>query len=150
MDQYYFSSLKPSSKKEQHTQSSLHSECINSTVCEKNREACNELIESKIKLSVLNLKLWIVTSIVLFLVSTGGTFVCAIRSYGKIEQRVDTITENQKALETSVESLRQEIWKLIPTGRYRTTAPSSLPSTENRNDESNEAFNNGTVANASR
>jgi hypothetical protein len=145
MDQYYFSNLKPSPStvlKQQKKEDS----CVDISVCEKNRESCNELIESKIKLSVLNLKLWIVTSVVLFLISTGGTFVCAVKSYGKIEQRVDTITENQKALETTVESLRQEIWKLIPIGRSRTpTTPTGMV-----NNENNETPASGTVTNASR
>lgn len=146
MDQYYFSNLKPSSLSSTTTaqKQKKESSCIDISVCEKNRESCNELIESKIKLSVLNLKLWIVTSVVLFLISTGGTFICAVKSYGKIEQRVDTITENQKALETTVESLRQEIWKLIPIGRQRTSTTGVV------NNEDNEASINGTVANASR
>lgn len=116
-------------------------EFINTTVCEKNRQSCSELIESKIKLSIINLKLWIVTSIVIFLISTGSTFVCAIRSYAKIEQKVETISEEQKANNKVIENFRQELWKIIPIGRYREMGE------ESNNNENNKIIYNRTASN---
>ncbi len=109
MNQYLFSNRPILSQKKPSEE-----KLVSQSSCEQVRNSCHEITESKIKLSVLNLKLWIVTSVVMFLVGTGSTFVCGIRSYAKIEERVDTISSNQKSLETIVDSLRKEIWKLSP------------------------------------
>jgi len=119
MDQYYYSTFKP--QRVQKPENEKQEITVLRTECERIRTSCNELIDSKIKLSVLNLKLWIVTSVVMFLLGTGSTFVCGLRSYGKIEEKVETISENQQAQEKQIEALRQEIWKIIPIGRYATS-----------------------------
>ena len=109
---------------------------MTATDCEHTRHSCNELIESKIKLSVLNLKLWIVCAVVMFLVGTGSTFVCGLRSYGRIEEKVEAISKNQEANSAQIESLRQEVWKLVPVGRYHPSAQNVQPEEGNNNNES--------------
>lgn len=87
---------------------------VTSSQCEKNRTSCSELVDSKIKLSILTLKLWVITSVVLFFFSAGSTFVCTARWTGKIEEKVDATSKQVEALDDVVEALRQEVWKLTP------------------------------------
>lgn len=81
---------------------------------EHEKEIINESIDSKIKIAILNIKLWVVTSVVIFLVGSGSTFMCAMRNAGAIEEQIKGISEKQHILETQVESLRKEIWERIP------------------------------------
>lgn len=111
MDQYLYTNIKPKYIQQQ--------EYVPHNACENTRKTCNELIDSKIKLSVVNLKLWIITSVVMFLAGTGSTFACGIKSYGKIEEKVESISKNQEAQASQIEALRQEVWKLIPIGQHK-------------------------------
>ena len=95
---------------------------------EHEKTALNESIDSKIKIAVLNIKLWVVTAVVVFLVGSGSTFMCAMRTAGNVEAQINNIAEKQHVLETQVESLRKEIWDRIP-----------IPSARNREGEINNA-----------
>lgn len=126
----------------------LENETITNNLCHKTEIIANDLkretqfTDSKIKLSILNLKLWIITAVILFLFSGGSTFVCAIKSYGNIEERVKTIAENQKSIETQLEVLRKEIYKLIPIGQYRQEQASEKKTLIGGGMEANEFFRN--------
>lgn len=87
--------------------------CISERDCSRMRSGCSELIEQKLKNTVLSLKLWITVSVLTFLIASGTTFVCAVRSVGHVEEKVQTI---EKTIDTStkqIEYLREEIWKII-------------------------------------
>ncbi len=87
---------------------------ISETECQRNRTSFLELVEQRIKNSILSLKLWIVTTVVLFLFSAGGTLMCAMRTAGQLEERIENLSSKQETLQKSVDFLREEIWKRIP------------------------------------
>jgi hypothetical protein len=92
---------------------------VNNMECEKIRKTCCELNDSKIKLAVLSLRLWIVTSIVVFIIGSGGGIMCYAKSTGRMEEKVDNTAAKIQTIENQIEGLRQEIWSKIPIGTYR-------------------------------
>lgn len=97
----------------------LQSRQVSFSDLEKEKEAINESIESKIKIAILNLRLWIITAVIVFLVTTGSGLMCMMRTAGKVEEKVDTIQTSQMTFGKQLEQLRQEIWQKIPIGFYR-------------------------------
>jgi hypothetical protein len=92
---------------------------VNNMECEKIRKTCCELNDSKVKLAILGMRLWIVTAVVVFLVGSGGSIMCYARSSGRTEEKVDNTAAKIEKIENQIEGLRQEIWQVIPIGKYR-------------------------------
>lgn len=92
---------------------------VNNMECEKIRKTCCELNDSKIKLAILGMRLWIVTAVVVFLIGSGGSIMCYARSSGRTEEKVDNTAAKIEKIENQIEGLRQEIWQIIPIGKYR-------------------------------
>jgi len=86
--------------------------------CDAHTKTCHDKIDSKIKISVMDLRLWIVTSLVVFLLGFGGSVMCGIKQVGNIEERIANQGETIKKLDTQIESLRQEIWSVVPSLRH--------------------------------
>jgi hypothetical protein len=97
-------------------------DCVSEKDCQRTRASCCVLIEQKIKNAIISLKLWLVVSVLIFLTASGGSFVCAVRSAGRIEERIDNVVKKQDAIETQVEQLRKEIWEISKDETVTTSA----------------------------
>lgn len=86
--------------------------------CETHTKTCHDKIESKIKVAVLDLRLWIVTSIVVFLLGFGGSVMCGIKQVGNIEERIANQGDAIKKLDAQIEMLRKEVWEAAHIGPY--------------------------------
>ena len=88
--------------------------------CENRRKSDNEILEQKIKINVLDLKLWIITSIVIFLFSTGGTFIYMAKKAGSTEEQIAGIIKTQGEFKNTIDVFRDELWNF--TRPYRQPA----------------------------
>ena len=95
--------------------------------CQKNRTSCVSLIDQKLKNAIISLKLWIALSVLVFLMSSGGTLICTVHNAGRLEEKVETLSKKTDALDVQLESLRQEIWNFIKENKNASNQSNYLP-----------------------
>lgn len=86
-----------------------------------------EKMETKIKIAVLDIKLWIITSLVIFLVTFGGSIMCSVKKFGQLEEQIERNSkdigifdnkiqylrnEDIRILMDKLETLKEQVWKL--------------------------------------